>query len=35
MLEFREEEGVRLYTGYAKGYFTTEVGRARALAGLE
>jgi pimeloyl-ACP methyl ester carboxylesterase len=35
MLEFHEKDGTRLYTGYAKGYFTTEVGKARALTGLE
>jgi len=35
MLEFREEEGVRMYTGYATDYFRTEVGKARELSGLD
>lgn len=35
MLVFREEDGERVYTGYAEDYFTTQVDRARRLSGLD
>jgi hypothetical protein len=35
MLVFREEDGQRVYTGYAKGYWPAGVEAARRLSGLQ